>query len=157
MSDCDYCHHELSDRRFYLDRTVQVFRYSNEGELDQIQVLYSDSVHHFCSAGCADVSVPTALDSLGLKILPPTISPIGTCAKCNGPVDMAAPHVAYSLMEAAKVSKPWLTHLEVHNDEYLCVVCQNCDNQLMEAEWQIADQDEVALFELINRKVKEIA
>jgi hypothetical protein len=60
-------------------------------------------------------------------------------------------------MEAIQVSKPWLTHLEVHNDEYLCVVCRNCDHQLMEAEWQVADQDEAALFEVINRKAKEIA
>jgi hypothetical protein len=90
MSDCDYCHHELSDRRFYLDRTVQVYCYSNEEELVQIQVLYSDSIHHFCSEGCADISVPKALDSLGLKLLPPTINPVGTCSRCNGPVDMGS-------------------------------------------------------------------
>jgi len=157
MSDCDHCHNQLPDRRFYLDRNVEIFCYSNEGELVQAKVLYSDSIQHFCSVGCADVSVPTVLDSLGLNILPPTTSPVGTCAKCNGPVDMTAPHVAYILMEATKVTKPWMTHLEVHNDEYLCVVCQNCDGQLMEVEWQVADADEVALSELVNRRAKEIA
>lgn len=157
MSDCDHCHNKLSDRRFYLDRNVQIFCYLNEGELVQAPVLYSDSINHFCSEGCADVSVPKVLDSLGLKILPPTTNPVGTCAKCNGSVDMTAPHVAYSLMEATRVSQPWLTHLEVHNDEYLCVVCQNCDDQLMEAEWKVADQEEAALSELGGLRVKETA
>jgi hypothetical protein len=136
---------------------VEIFCYSNESELVQIQVLYSDSINSFCCAGCADVSIPQVMGSLGLNILPPTTNPVGTCAKCNGPVDMASPHVAYILMEATRVSKPWLTHLEVRHDEYLCVVCQNCDGQLMEAEWQVADQDEVALTELVNRRAKEIA
>jgi hypothetical protein len=154
MNDCDHCHKALSDRRFYLDRNVERFHYSN-GELTQIQVLYSDSHKHFCSAVCADVSVPEVLDSLGLEILPPSTSPVGTCAKCNGPVDMAAPHVAYSLMDATRISQPWLTHLEVHHDEYLCVVCPNCDGQLMEEEWQIADKDEVAPSELVKLRAKE--
>ncbi|OAI19706.1 hypothetical protein A1359_21595 [Methylomonas lenta] len=60
-------------------------------------------------------------------------------------------------MEATKVMKPWMTHLEVHQDEYLCVVCQNCDNQLMEAEWQVVDDDETGLLELISLRSKEIA
>jgi hypothetical protein len=155
MNDCDHCDKALSDRRFYLDRNIEVFCYSNEGELAQIQVLYSDSIKHFCSADCADVSVPEILDVLGLKVLPPSTSPVGTCAKCNGPVDMAVPHVAYSLMEATRVSQPWLTHLEVHHDEYLCVVCQNCDGQLMEAEWQVADREEAALTTLIGYRERE--
>ncbi|MBL1265857.1 hypothetical protein [Candidatus Methylomicrobium oryzae] len=157
MNQCDHCQNELSDRRVYLDRNVQVFCYSNEGELVQAQALYSDSLKHFCSVGCADVSVPEVMDSLGLSILPPTTNPVGTCAKCNGPVDMTAPHVAYVLMEATKVTKPWLTHLEVHNDEYLCVVCPNCDGQLMQEEWQIADEDEAALSDVASARGKETA
>jgi hypothetical protein len=156
MSDCDHCHKALSDRRFYLGRNIELFHYSN-GELVQVQVLYSDSIKHFCTAGCADVSTPQTLELLGLKILPPSTSPVGTCAQCNGPVDMTAPHVAYSLMEATRVSKPWLTHLEVHNDEYLCVVCQNCDGQLMETEWQVADRDKAALSEWADLRAIETA
>jgi hypothetical protein len=70
---------------------------------------------------------------------------------------MTAPHMVYSLMEATRVSQPWLTHLEVHHDEYLCVVCQNCDGQLMEAEWQVADREEAALSELVGHRIKETA
>jgi len=139
MADCDHCQHPLSDRRFYLDRTVEYFSYSGElqdGIPEHIQatVLECDSIKHFCCAGCAEIETPQVLHSLGLKILPPTIGPAATCAKCNGVVDMTAPHVSYSLMEATKIKQPWLTHLDVHNDEYLCVVCNQCDGQLVEAE-----------------------
>lgn len=157
MNDCDHCHKELSEPRLYLDRNVQVFCYSNEGEFVNAPVLYSDSINYFCCAGCANASVSGILHLLGLKILPPTTNPVGICANCSGPVDMTVPHVAYSLMEATKVTKPWMTHLEVHNDEYLCVVCQNCDNQLMEAEWQVVGDDETELLELISPRSKEIA
>lgn len=164
MSHCDHCQTELSNRRFYLDRNVEFFSYSSmsnssDGIADHIQatVLYSESINHFCSFGCADAGVPKIFHALALAILPPGIGPVETCAKCNGPVDMTAPHIAYGLMEATKVSQPWLTHLDVHHSEYLCVVCQNCDGRLMESEWQIVDEDEAVLLELANRRAKEIA
>ena len=163
MSHCDHCQNGLCDYRFYLDRNVQLFSYSGMVDADgiaehiQATVLYSDSVNYFCSVGCADASVQKILHSLGLKLLPPGIGPVETCAKCNGPVDMTAPHVAYDLMKATKVSKPWLTHLKVHNDEYLCVVCLKCDGDLMESEWRTADESEVAPLESADLEVKETA
>ncbi|MGZ8220877.1 MAG: hypothetical protein ACXWT0_04425 [Methylobacter sp.] len=163
MSHCDHCQNELSDYRFYLDRNVQFFSYSGMVDADgiaehiQATVLYSENVNHFCSASCSDASVAQILHSLGLKLLPPGIGPVETCAKCNGPVDMTAPHVAYSLLEATRVSKPWLTQLKVHNHAFLCVVCPKCDGNLMESEWQVASEDEAAPLESANLEVKETA
>lgn len=163
MDHCDHCQNDLSDYRFYLDRNVQFFSYSGMDDSDgiaehiQATVLYSDSISHFCNASCVDISVPKILGSLGLKILPPGIGPVETCAKCNGPVDMTAPHIAYSLLEATRVSEPWLTHLKVHSHEFLCVVCQKCDSNLMESEWQVAEEDEIASLESANIEVKEMA
>ena len=161
MADCDHCHHQLSDRCFYLDRTVEIYSYSGnliDGVPEHIQakVLYCDSIRHFCSAGCAETNTPQTLQSLGLKILPPSIGPVETCAKCSGPVIMTSPHIAYGLIEATKVSKPWFTHLNVHNSEDMCVVCIKCDGDLKETEWQVAIEDEATLSEMIRRKSNEI-
>jgi hypothetical protein len=163
MNQCNHCQNALSDRRFYLDRNVQYFSYAGNLDSDgiaehiQANVLYSESLNHFCSVGCADISVPQILHELGLKILPPGIGPVATCAKCSGPVDMTAPHVVYSLLEATEVVEPWLTSLDVHNHEFLCVVCRNCDGNLMESEWQVTDEEEDAISELGNSEVKETA
>lgn len=164
MSNCDHCATELSDRRFYLDRNVEYYLYKGTGDSfsemlanTQVNVLYSDSINRFCCAGCAEIGVPQALHSLGLKILQPGIGPIETCAKCNGPVNMAEPHIAYGLMEATKVSKPWLTHLDVHHDEYLCVVCPKCDGNLMESEWQVAEDKKTEILQSLHTWEKERA
>jgi hypothetical protein len=123
----------------------------------QANVLYSENLNHFCSGGCADAVVPQILHELGLKLLPPGIGPVATCAKCSGPVDMTAPHVVYSLLEATEVVEPWMTSLKVHNHEFLCVVCQNCDGNLMESAWQVADKEDAALSELAKPEAKETA
>jgi hypothetical protein len=162
MSQCDHCRTALPDHRFYLDRNVQYFSYLGRLDADgiaehiQAAVLYSESLNHFCSGGCADASVPQILESLGLKILPPGTGPVETCAKCNGPIDMTAPHVVYSLLEATKVIEPWMTSLKVHNHEFLCVVCQNCDGNLMESEWQVANEEDAALLVSTNPETKEM-
>jgi len=106
MSYCKHCQSELSNRRFFLSRRVGIFRYSNREEIDRITVLYSDILNQFCCVGCADVSIPKQLESLEIKKLGPELDSDVTCAKYCDPVDLTAPHVAYSLMEAAKVSKP---------------------------------------------------
>jgi hypothetical protein len=38
---------------------------------------------------------------------------------------------------------------------HLCVVCQNCDGNLMESEWQVVDEEEAALLALTSREAKE--
>lgn len=160
MADCDHCQSELADRRFYLDRTVEVYSYSGnltDGIHEHIQakVLYCDSIRHYCSAGCAETNTPQTLHSLGLKILPPGIGPVETCAKCSGPVIMTSPHVAYVLMDVTKFSNFGLTHLKVHNGEDMCVVCTKCDGNLMEEEWQAVEENDYETAGLISGKQTE--
>jgi hypothetical protein len=105
MRYCDHCQSELSERRFFLSRSVEIYRDSNEEEIDRIRVLYSDILHQFCCAG-RQYEHSKLLESLGIKKLAPDLSD-ETCAKCNGWVDLTAPQVAYSLMEASHVPHTW--------------------------------------------------
>jgi hypothetical protein len=50
---------------------------------------------------------------------------------------------------------PGLAHLDVHDDFYLCEVCHNCDNNLMESKWLTSDEDEADLFQLTDFKAKK--
>lgn len=141
MSHCNHCQTEIPKRSFYLNRNIEFERFRGIGDsfeeyVDNVEVivLSSESINRFCSAGCADIGASQALHSLGLKILPPDIGPVATCAKCYGMVNLMEPHIAYDLMEATKFQKASHTHLKVHHDVSLCVVCKNCDGNLIEME-----------------------
>jgi hypothetical protein len=129
MGTCDFCQKPLSARRMTLERTVETISYQGEAKTmegivrqAQVNLISADQAAQFCGPTCADVGIPHYLSTHGIKILPPGVNPIETCAKCGGPVYMTEPHIAYSRLDETVAS----TTITVHEGEYLCVVCVHC-------------------------------
>ncbi|MDM0053591.1 hypothetical protein [Variovorax sp. J22R115] len=121
---CMTCNLQFERLLFDVTRAQEKVHFYTEGRLPEVEIVEAEGIGVFCSWRCRrnGLAALMSAERVPVPAIPPTIGPIERCARCNGPVDMAAFHTTYSQCELT--FEPDRTRVE--NFEYLAVLCRRC-------------------------------
>lgn len=123
--ECWACGRMFGPVMFDVTRAFERVCFYPAPRVPEVDITDAEGIGIYCSACCRQMALPALMlvEDVPIPAVRPDIGPIETCAKCKGPVDMAAFHLTYTECETQENGDGTATTLGLN---YLAVVCNGC-------------------------------
>ena len=124
-NECTACGRMFGPVMFDVTRAFERVCFYPAPRAPEVGITDAEGIGIYCSAGCRQMALPALMlvEDVSIPAVRPDIGPIEDCARCKGPVDMAAFHMTYTECETRENGDGTATTLDL---DYLAVVCNGC-------------------------------